>query len=201
MTEWVLVETAAAPDGTVRLRFLLPENALPPVGWPAIKVQFTATISDRLAMELAVTNTSAQNFVYENLLHSYFAVTDIAQVSVTGLQGHHYLDKTDGFARKLQSADALTVTSQVDRVYLDATGPVTIHDAQLRRQILVEKTGSASTVLWNPWVDWSKATADFGDEDYQRMICVESGNVGGNQVSLAPGASATLKVVIRTQPG
>ncbi len=34
--------------------------------------------------------------------------------------------------------------------------------------------------------------ADFGDEEYPGMVCVESGNVGKNSITLAPGKSATL---------
>jgi D-hexose-6-phosphate mutarotase len=35
---------------------------------------------------------------------------------------------------------------------------------------------------------------DFGDEEYERMVCVESGNVASNSISLLPGASSTLTV-------
>jgi len=43
--------------------------------------------------------------------------------------------------------------------------------------------------------------ADFGDEEYHRMVCVESGNVGQNQVALAPGEFSTLKVTLSSQIG
>jgi D-hexose-6-phosphate mutarotase len=201
MTEWELVETAATPDGSVTLNLQLPETALGQGGWPAAKVNFIATIGDKLAMELVVANTTAQDFIFEDLLHTYFAVADIAHVSIRGLNGAHYIDKTDNFARKLEAGDEIRISSQVDRVFLDTPATVVIHDAKLRRRISVEKTGSASTVVWNPWTDWAKATADFGDEEYKQMLCVESGNVGENKITLAPGATAALKTVISSLAG
>jgi D-hexose-6-phosphate mutarotase len=84
---------------------------------------------------------------------------------------------------------------------LNTPQPVIIEDGKLHRTIRVEKTGSNSTVVWNPWVTKSKAMADFGDEEYHRMVCVESGNVGQNQVALAPGEFSTLKVTLSSQIG
>lgn len=31
-----------------------------------------------------------------------------------------------------------------------------------------------SAVVWNPWDKKSKAMADFGDEEYKHMLCVEA---------------------------
>jgi len=84
---------------------------------------------------------------------------------------------------------------------VDAPQTVFIEDAKLNRVIRVEKTGSDSTVVWNPWAAKARALPDFGDEEYRRMVCVESGNVGPNQVTLAPGATSALKVVLSSQQG
>ena len=32
-------------------------------------------------------------------------------------------------------------------------------------------------VVWNPWEHKAKEIADFGDEEFPNMICVEAGNV------------------------
>jgi glucose-6-phosphate 1-epimerase len=77
---------------------------------------------------------------------------------------------------------------------------VEIHDGKFRRTIRVEKRGSVSTVVWNPWVAKSRAMPDFGDEEFRQMVCVESGNVGQNKITLAPGKSAVLKVILSSQP-
>jgi D-hexose-6-phosphate mutarotase len=80
----------------------------------------------------------------------------------------------------------------VDRVYLDTPGTVKILDENLGRVIHVEKENSASTVVWNPWVDKAARMPDFGNDEYQRMVCVESGNVMENGMRLAPGDTSKL---------
>jgi glucose-6-phosphate 1-epimerase len=69
----------------------------------------------------------------------------------------------------------------VDRVYFDTTAAVDIIDPELKRRIRVSKSGSHSTVVWNPWIEKSKRMPDFGDEEYPQMVCVEAGHVARNQ--------------------
>jgi glucose-6-phosphate 1-epimerase len=65
----------------------------------------------------------------------------------------------------------------------------------------VEKTGSRSTVVWNPWVAKSKAMPDFGDDEWPGMICIETANAADNAVTLPPHASHTMTAVISTETG
>jgi glucose-6-phosphate 1-epimerase len=191
-TEWELAKTSAGPTGGVKLQFRLPKSAFEG------RVEYTVTVTDKLAMELTVTNTSAKTATFENCLHAYFLVGDIGAVTVKGLNCREYLDKAAGFARKRDTDEMFKIASEVDRIYVNAAGPVEIHDGKLRRVIRVEKSGSASTVVWNPWAEKSKGLSDFGRDDYQRMICVESGNIGENQITLKPGETSSLKVVVGT---
>jgi D-hexose-6-phosphate mutarotase len=64
---------------------------------------------------------------------------------------------------------------------------------------MVDKQGSASTVVWNPWIAKSLKMADFGNDDYERMVCVESGNVGKNEIKLAPGETSILTVRLSSE--
>jgi len=198
VTAWELVATAVLPDGAVRLGFQLPKKAGGANTFHG-NVEFVVTVGDALTLELRVTNTSPESLSFEECLHTYFFVGDINAVAITGLKGVSYLDKTDRNARKLECADAIKIISETDRVYLDTTGAVEILDASLRRTIRVEKSGSASTVVWNPWVAKSRAMPDFGDEEFRRMVCVESGNVGQDKITLAPGKSSVLKVVLHSR--
>jgi glucose-6-phosphate 1-epimerase len=198
ITEWNLIETAATPDGGVTVRFRLPSTAANAT-WPAYRAEFVVAVTDQLAMELIATNESAdRNFDFENCLHTYFAVGDIRDVSIAGLKGAHYLDKTDKNARKLESADAIRITAETNRVYPDTPGTVEIRDAKFRRTIRVGKSGSAATVVWNPWT--TQLMPDFDPAEHRQMVCVESGNVGQNKLSLAPGKTAGLKVVLSSRP-
>jgi D-hexose-6-phosphate mutarotase len=200
LVSWDLRAASLTPSGAVKLSFDLPESAAKSYDVNA-RVSHVVTVDDQLTMELIVTNTAASgNFVFENCFHTYFAVSGIDAVSITGLKGAPYLDRLDSTALKSESADAIRIRSEVDRTYVNAAGPVEIQDATLRRVIRVEKSGSASTVVWNPWVAKAKAMADFGDEEFRQMVCVESGNVAQNKIALAPGGIASLKVVVSSRP-
>jgi glucose-6-phosphate 1-epimerase len=191
---WDLKEFAPAPDGSVSVRFRLPDcpeaSAFPP-----FTADYVVTVNQSLRLQLIVTNRSKDaEFTFENCLHSYFEVADVTAISIHGLKGVSYLDKVASFVEKTETSEALRIASEVDRIYQNATGTVEIRDPRLGRRIRVEKQASASTVVWNPWIAKSRQMPDFGDEEYERMICVESGNVGSNSVTLSPGGSATLTV-------
>ena len=88
----------------------------------------------------------------------------------------------------------------MDRIYFDSTEPVEIRDEKLRRKIRIDKAGSASTVVWNPWASKAQQIPDFGNDEYKQTVCVESGNVGRNRIVLPPGKSAALKVTLSSVP-
>ena len=200
IADWELIATEAATDGSVTLRFHLPKNICAANSLTA-NVEFVVMVGATLTMELKVTNMGGAELSLEDCLHTYFTVGDIGEVSITGLRGTEFLDKVDGAKRKRETDESIRIASEVDRVYLDTTGAVEIHDAKLRRIIRVEKSGSRSTVVWNPWVAKSKAMPDFGDEEFHGMVCVESGNVTENKLTLAPGATTALKVTLSSRAG
>jgi glucose-6-phosphate 1-epimerase len=194
ISPWELHEATALPKGGVTLRFSLPETA-DSATWPTFTANYGVRVTDILELELIITNAAPdQQFSFENCFHTYFALSDISAVSVIGFKGGNYLDKADNFAPKTDNADAIRVTAEVDRTYLDHTAAVEIHDSKFRRKIRIDKEGSQSSVVWNPWIAKSQQMPDFGNEEYKQMICVESGNVGSNRIVLPPGHSSVLKV-------
>ena len=196
---WELTATSQSSSGEVTLRLTLPDSPLADE-FPKHLLEYIITIGQTLNAELIVTNTSKENFTFENCLHTYFQIGDINTVSVTGLRGVDYLDKTDSFTRKTEQSDHLKITGETDRIYLSTTTPTEIHDPKLKRRIRVETVGSNSTVVWNPWAIKAKQLSDLGDEEYHQMICVESGNVDQNKLALLPGKSASLKIILSTNP-
>lgn len=197
VTEWEVVSTAASPKDGVTVRFRMPDTAAK-AKWPPFNTEFQVTVARELTMELITTNLSAdQNLEFENCLHTYFAVGDIAKVSISGLQATSYLDKADGGKRKQETAEFIRIERETNRTYLNTTSAVEIRDGEFGRVIRVEKSGSKSTVVWNPWT--TQLMSDFAVEEHARMVCVESGNVGENKISLPPGQTASLKVVLQTR--
>ncbi len=201
ITEWQLVKTSVAADGTVTLRFALPE--IPGrEAWKNLRTEFIVTIADTLTMELITANDGCDDSLQiENCLHTYFHVGDIGAVSIDGLRGAHYLDNAAGGNGELktQIESPLRIAKETNRLYLDIAGAVEIRDENRARVIRVEKSGSNSTVVWNPWTT-QKLPDDFDPAEYKHMVCVESGNVKQNKISLAPGKSSALKVVLSSRP-
>ena len=159
--------------------------------------RFTVELDAALAMSLEVRNTGTKPEQFEEALHTYLAVGDIHQVTVTGLENADYLDNTVGLARKNQGADPIRFTGETDRVYLDTRAACVVNDPSMRRRITIEKTGSDATVVWNPWIAKAKAMPDFGDDEWPRMLCVETANCKQHALTLAPGAAHTLRAIIR----
>ena len=123
----------------------------------------------------------------------------IRQASVRGLNGVRYLDNRDGNKEKLQKGD-LVLSKWTDNAYLDATGPVEIVDPKLGRRLVTQKSGSVSTIVWNPWSDGAANMADFGKDEWPGMLCVEGGNVLGQAVGLRPDASHRMAISLAVHP-
>jgi D-hexose-6-phosphate mutarotase len=200
LAEWDLHEVTALPEGGATLRFSLPETA-ENATWPRFTAHYIVTVTESLLLELIITNASRdQNFSFETCLHSYFTVGDISAVSITGLKGLTYLDKVENFTQKTETNEALKISSEVDRIFLDSTGPVEILDPKLGRKIRIEKSGAASTVVWNPGMAKAQQMPDFGNDEYKQMICVEAGNVARNKVTLAAGKSSAWRMKLSSAP-
>ena len=196
---WDLKEFVPAPDGSVSVRFRLP-HCPEAAAFPPFSADYVVTVNQSLTLQLIVTNEAKDaEFTFENCLHTYFEVADVTAISIHGLKGVAYLDKVASFMEKTETSDALRIASEVDRIYLNTTDTVEILDPRIGRRIRVEKQCSASTVVWNPWIAKARQMSDFGDEEYEHMICVESGNVASNSISLPPGGSSTLTVKLSSE--
>lgn len=176
---------------------LAPEPAL----WDAeatarLRCWFGAT----LEVALTVEETGGMPCEFEAALHTYLEVGDVRAIRIRGLENTTYIDKVDGFREKRSGSDALVLTDETDRVFVGTTAAVTIVDPVLERQVRVEKTGSACTVVWNPWLAKATAMADVGTDDWPRFVCIEAANTRPHQVSLEPGSSHTMSARIQIAP-
>lgn len=161
--------------------------------WPhRFEATYEITVGARLGLELSVRNTGAESVSFEEALHTYLSVSDVRGVQVDGLDGATYVDKTSDGA-VVEQEGPVVFTGETDRVYR-TTGDVTVRDGD--RTTVVTTTGSASTVVWNPWVAKAAAMKDFGDDEWPTMVCVETANVADDAVVLAPGASHTMRALI-----
>ena len=195
--EWSLTDVAQNSDGTVTVTLDMISSPETRVIWPhEFALRYAVTIGPELELALTVTNTANAPFSFEEALHTYLAVQDVRQTVITGLSGAEYFDKVDGGKRKTEAAKSLMLTGETDRVYLDTFGPYSVRDASTKTTITVEKKNSACTVVWNPWEAKAETMSDLAGEQWPRMLCVESVNVGEFAVPLAPGESHTMQTRI-----
>ncbi|HEY6292249.1 MAG TPA: D-hexose-6-phosphate mutarotase [Terriglobia bacterium] len=165
--------------------------------WPAdFRLVHRATFGSELSAELVLTNTGAASLRFEQALHSYYRVGDLGKARVRGLDGVHYLDKTDSNQEKIQQGEIM-IGSETDRVYLNTDHALELEDPVLGRRIQVAKQNSLTTVVWNPWVEKARAMPDLGPDEWTQMICIESSNVAGFAVDLAPGQQHSMRATVR----
>lgn len=183
---WAVRAVTQASDSVVVTLALEPSDATRRWLPQEFELLYKISVGAFLQLVLEVKNRSSSPLLFEEALHTYFIVGDIRQVSIDGLSGRTYIDKTAALARKVQ-AGPIRISSETDRVYLDTRETVTATDPVMHRRIVVAKQGSNTTVIWNPWIDKARAMADFGDDEWPRMLCIETANAADNLVQLQPG--------------
>lgn len=197
---WEVLETKALPDGATFISFGLIETDSTRAQWPhPCSVKMEMTIGKTLRVELVTHNKGKQAFTLGEALHTYLSISDVAQMTIRGLEGCTYLDKVGEPASRKQN-DGIVITSEVDRIYINTSADCVIEDRGLKRAIRIAKQGSNSTVVWNPWTEKADKMGDFGTDGYRGMVCVESANAAENVVSVAPGATHKLSVVYSVEP-
>lgn len=196
---WDVLETKALSDGSTFLRFGLVESDATRAQWPhASTVQLEATVGKALRVELVTANTGKSAFELGEALHTYFQISDVANMTIRGLENCEYLDKVKDFSRFTQQGGIL-IESEVDRVYVNTTADCVIEDKGLKRAIRIAKQSSKSTVVWNPWTEKAEKMGDFGPALHRDMVCVESGNALENVITLQPGETHRLVAVYSTE--
>jgi glucose-6-phosphate 1-epimerase len=187
--DWQLASVHSEADGTVVVIMRLVVAA------PAAEVLLTARFGRRLDVELSACNTGASAIAIGEALHTYLAVADVRRIAVRGLGRAPGEDRcAQPFA--ITGAEPLTVAAETDLFFAGHTGEVVVDDPILNRRIRVAKRGSASTVVWNPWIAKAARMPDFGDHEWPGMICVEAANALADGYPLAPGATHRLATVI-----
>lgn len=191
---WEVVATQKLANGATRLVFRIVQSDATRAQWPhPSELELHMVIGPALEMDLVTRNTGTAPITVGDALHTYFEVGDVRQAKVHGLDGCPYIDKVDGGARRQQDG-AVAIASEVDRIYLNSTADCVIEDPVLQRRIRIAKQGSASSVVWNPWIEKAEKMGDLGEDGYLKMLCVESTNADADVVNIAPGAEHHLWV-------
>jgi glucose-6-phosphate 1-epimerase len=166
--------------------------------WPAqFRLVHRVVFGPELTLELTCTNTGRTDLHFEEALHTYNRVSDIANVRLQGLDAVRFLDNTDSNKAKIQHGD-VTIASATDNAFIGTQNDVDLIDPKLRRHIRLKKANSLTTVVWNPWHEGAARLGDLGDGEWMQFLCVEASNILNASVTLAPGEKHKMTAVLST---
>ena len=102
--DWQLLGIEEQGD-TVRLEFDMPQaqGGLP--DWPhSVELRLCIALGDSLHITLSNRNLGAQPVTLSQALHTYFAVSDVRQVQVQGVEGLDYIETLADWEQRTQQA-------------------------------------------------------------------------------------------------
>jgi glucose-6-phosphate 1-epimerase len=164
----------------------------------AFKARLRLSVGRELSLAFEVENTDQDAFDYELALHTYLGVSDVRHVQLSGLEGAVYDDKVSGARAVRQGDEPVRFVAETDRVY-DSSARVSVLDSARARRLVIDKTCSATSVVWNPWIDKAKRMTDFGDDEWPSMLCVEAANTGARRITLLPESRHTTTTIISAE--
>ena len=195
VTPFSVIDIGQMYNGNTRviLQMKQTENSQRQLSYP-YTLTMTIEIGATLSIKLSTTNRATQPFFMGEAFHTYFNVSDVEKVSVSGLDNTEYADKLLDYWRGTQEGD-LTFNQEFDRVYVSTKTAVKIHDPAFNREITINKKGSSTTVVWTPWQKKAHQMADMAkDDSWRHMLCVETANAMENLVMINPGYTHILAV-------
>ena len=195
ISDWSVINTKAIDDNTTKITFILQSTDETLKIWPhKFITTLTVTIGDKLSIALTTSNIDSKPFTITSALHTYFNISQIDKVTVHGLENSPFIDSlTD---EEKTEATPININQEIDRIYINHNNDCEIEDTDLKRTIKIEKQGSNSTVVWNPWIEKSNRMADFDNDEYKTMLCVETTNAHNDTIEVTPDKPHTLTAVI-----
>lgn len=196
---WNVMRTGIAADGDTTVTLGLADTPETRAIWRhSFNLSLEITVGESLNLELITRNTDTRPFFITQAFHTYFKVGHINQVAVLGLDGLEYVDKADNATYKLQTG-AVSIGAEVDRIYRNVQDELVIDDVALDRRIRITSGGSNTAVVWNPWAKISAEMGDLKDDDYERLLCVETANADLDIVEIAPASEYHLTANYRVE--
>lgn len=187
---WQVTDTSVGDNGSIAVTL---ELSSPP--W---KLSYRVQFGRELDVQLSISNAGPRPEVCEAALHTYFQLDDSRSARIFGLESLDYFDKLT--ASESPAAHApLVFSAETDRIYFGNAPHIELQEPGLPRTISLRPRQSASTVVWNPWIDKSQKMPDFGDVEYLRMCCIETARVGRNRIELSPEQTEDFGVCITQQ--
>lgn len=190
---WTVVEINETDENATELILQLKSSAESLQLWPyTFELQLHVTVGRALTISLTTKNCDEKAFAITSALHSYFAVSNIDNVYVEGLDNTTYFDSLT--QESIVQKGNVRIAGEVDRIYQSVHYPLTIHDPE--RTIHIDAQGSSSAVVWNPWKEKCASMSDMKDDAYRTMLCIETANALIDARTLQPGDEHTVTATL-----
>lgn len=196
---WTVISTKILPGNKIQLALFLRDDKETLSIWPfPFECLLTVTLGNDLDISITIINSGTKKISLTSALHTYFNIGDINKISITGLENTEYIDRADNFTKKIQKG-LIVIASETVNGYLNTTADCIIQDPVLNRAIRIKKRGSNSTFVWNPWIEKCKQNEDMDDNDYLKMVCVETTKAGNDNIELEPGTKHEFATTISVE--
>ncbi|MEX0445253.1 D-hexose-6-phosphate mutarotase [Xenorhabdus sp. SGI246] len=175
-------------ENGVILMFTLQDSAYTKQLWPH---EFTLIARFKLGETCEIELESHGDYQVTCALHSYFNVSDINQIRISGL-GHHFIDAV--INREQYTDEDLIFQGRTDRIYTEPENFSLIRDELWKRTIEIHHYHHSDVVCWNPGAALASSMQDISKEGYKNMACVETARINTPLYSKngTPGRLATV---------
>lgn len=189
---WTLDGISEEADNTL-LHLSLRDNAQTLATWPhPFELELDVRVGDELTMMLTTRNTGSTPLVYSGALHSYLQTQAPELVKLAGL-GSRYIDRLQDGANIEQSG--FTLDKAVDRTYTAPSAHI-IDIETGHTSLKLDNHQADSVVVWNPWKEGAATMADFDDDGWKEMICVETAITDPAGITVDPDEEHTFGFIL-----
>lgn len=169
-------QKAHLEDATAHLVLALSDSAATRQWWDQsfealLRIELTP---GALQLELTVRNTDSKPLSFTGALHTYFAVSHVAQARLLGLGGQPEWDAVND--RHATAAHVLRFDGEFDRVYAAAPKGYELQEGPHTLSIQ-QSMDWAQTVVWNPGAAKCATLSDMPEGGWQHMLCIEAAQV------------------------
>ena len=185
---WEVIEEGRDPTGAVFALLGTRDTDATRALWPhSFRARLRVTLDEALSTAITIENTGQDAFPFHCALHTYLRVADLRKVTVEGLEGATYQDRTARNVERRERRRPLAIRGEVNRIYVARPGRLRIRDESRGRAILIDRAGFNDVVIWNPGEEKARSNTGLADGEYLTMLAVEPAQIVP-PVQLLPGS-------------
>jgi glucose-6-phosphate 1-epimerase len=139
-----------------------------------LRINAVISIGKQCNISLISDNQSINDQAISQAIHSYFALENIQNARIEGIDTEYYDKLNDSHSNPCPTP--YIISEETDRVHTylsDQPQNIEIFEGNVRR-VKIEHQGNNAVVVWNPWRLKSQQMQDMAANDYVNMLCIEA---------------------------